>query len=106
MTSVVGTSPSDRLLRPVKGAGCQMIPSMTLTSESNGDDDNSKSGLSKLYEIVVPASAPDSPHTSFISIDGFFHTGVVFEEVENGLFVFRGRGDDWLKTPGGFCDTK
>lgn len=81
-----------------------MIPNTSLLSES-GDHDK-KLGLSKLYEIVVPASAPDSPHASFISSDGFYHTGDVFEEVEKGLFVFRGRGDDWLKTPGGFCDTK
>lgn len=81
-----------------------MIPSMTLASETEGD--SNKPGLSKLYEVVVPANAPDSPHPSFISSDGLYHTGDVFEEIGKGLFVFRGRGDDWLKTPGGFCDTK
>lgn len=102
MISVLGNSPSDRLLRPVNGSGAQMIPNATLMNEGG---DNGP-GLSKLYEIVVPSSAPDSPDASFISSDGFYHTGDVFEEVSNGLFVFRGRGDDWLKTPGGFCDTK
>lgn len=78
-----------------------MIPSLASMSEDDG-----KSSRRTLYEIVVPADAPDSPHASFISNDGFFHTGDVFEEVEKNLYIFRGRGDDWLKTPGGFCDTK
>jgi len=98
LTSVLGPNPSDRLLRPVNGAGGQMVPTLMQNDDQLGQP--------TLYEIVVPASAPDSPHTSFLSEDGVYHTGDVFEEVEKGLYIFRGRCDDWLKTPGGFCDTK
>jgi acyl-coenzyme A synthetase/AMP-(fatty) acid ligase len=61
---------------------------------------------SELWEMILPAGVPDSPHQSLFSSDGLYHTGDLFEEVKPGLYKFRGRKDDMLKTLYGFCDTK
>ncbi|EGN93838.1 hypothetical protein SERLA73DRAFT_63440 [Serpula lacrymans var. lacrymans S7.3] len=97
LTSLLGNDPSDRLLRPVHGASGQLIPAIP------SSEDGSRPAM---FEMVVPSDAPDSPHSSFFSADGFYHTGDLFEEVEKGSFVFRGRSNDWIKTVRGFCDTK
>ncbi|KAJ6600810.1 putative amp-CoA ligase [Mycena sp. CBHHK59/15] len=100
MTTKLGSSPSDRLLRLIPGGSAQFIwYSMT-------NENTLVSSSPQLWEIVLPAGAPDSPHSSLFNSDNMYHTGDLFEEVQPGLYTFRGRKDDWLKTVWGFCDTK
>ncbi|EJF57818.1 acetyl-CoA synthetase-like protein [Dichomitus squalens] len=37
--------------------------------------------------------------------DGYYHSNDLFEPLEDG-WIYRGRAGDWIKTLGGFCDTK
>ncbi|KAG6816180.1 hypothetical protein H0H87_008054 [Tephrocybe sp. NHM501043] len=61
----------------------------------------------RLMELIIPAESPDCPHPSLRSDDGDFHTGDLFQEASPGLFVFRGRDDDWIKSENSLrCDTK
>ncbi|KAJ7246935.1 putative amp-CoA ligase [Mycena rebaudengoi] len=98
MTSVVGNNPTDRLLRIIPGSSAQMI--------SHFPEDDSNPDAPRLLEVVLPPGKYDSPHPSLFGQDDLYHTGDLFEEVEPGFYVFRGRTGDWLKTLGGFCDTK
>ncbi|KAJ7235106.1 hypothetical protein B0H12DRAFT_1076191 [Mycena haematopus] len=104
MTTVLGNAPADRLLRLLPGGSGALIPyslieeaNLTLTEESESES---------LWEMVVPAGAPDSPHPSLISEDNLYHTRDLFEQMQPGLYHFRGRTGDMLKTVYGFCDTK
>jgi hypothetical protein len=99
MTTVLGNAPEDRLLRLLPGVSASFIP-YSLPDESN------PAPMSQLCEMVVPAGAPDSPHPSLFSSEQLYHTGDLFEEVKPGLYKFRGRQGDMLKTLYGFCDTK
>ncbi|KAG5726095.1 hypothetical protein E4T56_gene1646 [Termitomyces sp. T112] len=61
----------------------------------------------RLMELIIPAESPDCPHPSLRHEDGDFHTGDLFQEASPGLFVFRGRDDDWIKSENSLrCDTK
>lgn len=58
-------------------------------------------------EFVVKSSSPDCPHARYRAADGHYHTGDLFEEVQPGYYVFKGRNDDWIKTETGLrCDTR
>jgi hypothetical protein len=103
MTTKIGSSPSDRLLRLIPGGSARLIP---YAMAENSNDNTSASSSPQLWEVVLPSGAPDCPHSSLCSKDGLYHTGDLFEEVQPGLYTFRGRKDDWLKTVMGFCDTK
>ncbi|KAL0567376.1 hypothetical protein V5O48_014614, partial [Marasmius crinis-equi] len=50
----------------------------------------------QLKELVVLADSGDRPIESFLSDDGNFHTGDVFEEVAPGEYFHRGRKDDFI----------
>ncbi|KAJ7182755.1 hypothetical protein C8R43DRAFT_868796 [Mycena crocata] len=101
MTTRLGNSPSDRLLRLIPGGSAHLV------HYSISDNDNTSTSSShQLWEMVLPAGALDSPHSSLCSDDNIYHTGDLFEQVQPGLYNFRGRKDDWLKTVWGFCDTK
>ncbi|KAJ7483260.1 putative amp-CoA ligase [Mycena latifolia] len=99
MTSVLGSKREDRLLRIIPGSSAKMIQYFA-KDDSNGPD------APRLLEVVLPPGQNDSPHPSLFGQDNLYHTGDLFEEVEPGLYAFRGRSGDWLKTLGGFCDTK
>lgn len=99
MTSVLGSNPADRLLRFIPGSSVQMLRYFS-KDDSNGTD------APRLLEAVLPPGRNDSPHPSLFGEDNLHHTGDLFEEVEPGLYAFRGRSGDWLKTLGGLCDTK
>ncbi|KAF7336547.1 putative amp-CoA ligase [Mycena sanguinolenta] len=99
MTSVIGSSPADRLLRIIPGSTAKMVPYAPMNDGSGPD-------ASRLLEVVLPPGENDSPHPSLFGKDNLYHTGDLFEEMEPGLYAFRGRSGDWLKTLGGFCDTK
>ncbi|KAG6877298.1 hypothetical protein C0992_010316 [Termitomyces sp. T32_za158] len=67
----------------------------------------SHQSTARLMELIIPADSPDCPHPSLRHEDGDFHTGDLFQEVSPGLFVFRGRDDDWIKSENSLrCDTK
>ncbi|KAF5376634.1 hypothetical protein D9615_007853 [Tricholomella constricta] len=61
----------------------------------------------RLMELIIPAESPDCPDISLRHADGDFHTGDLFQEASPGLYVFRGRDDDWIKSENSLrCDTK
>ncbi|KAF8064420.1 hypothetical protein FPV67DRAFT_221742 [Lyophyllum atratum] len=61
----------------------------------------------RLMELIIPAESPDCPHTSLRQADGDFHTGDLFQEASPGMYIFRGRDDDWIKSENSLrCDTK
>ena len=60
-----------------------------------------------LYELVILSTSPDCPGKHLRHADGHFHTGDLFQEVQKGWYVSRGRDDDWIKTQASLrCDTK
>ncbi|KAJ3506197.1 hypothetical protein NLJ89_g7003 [Agrocybe chaxingu] len=99
MTSQIGTKAIDRLLSLMPGLDAPALIPCQLSSNSDGDTDT------KLFEMVARPGKKDSPHPSlFKSPDGIYHTEDVLEEVKPGLYRFRGRKGDWIKTLPGFCD--
>ncbi|KAJ7489329.1 hypothetical protein FB451DRAFT_1522932 [Mycena latifolia] len=100
MTTKLGNSPSDRLLRLMPGGSARLIQ---YTSDNHTNTPSSSSP--QLWEVVLPAGAPDSPYPSLFK-DDLYHTGDLFEEVQPGLYAFRGRQDDWLKTVWGLWPSK
>ncbi|KAJ7717991.1 putative amp-CoA ligase [Mycena metata] len=98
MTTVLGIGPDDRLLR--------LLPGVSARFNRYRLPDDTEDTSSELWEMVLPPDAPDSPHPSLFSADGLYHTKDLFEEVKPGLYRFRGRQGDMLKTVHGFCDTK
>lgn len=62
----------------------------------------------QLVELVVPAEGLDCPPKSFRNKEtGDFHTGDLFVEVKPGLYLSRGRNDDWVKMASSLrCDTR
>jgi long-subunit acyl-CoA synthetase (AMP-forming) len=61
-----------------------------------------------ILELVVPPEAPECPHPSLRdALDGKYHTGDLFLEIEPGQYIFKGRDDDWIKMEMGLrCDAK
>ncbi|TFK91211.1 acetyl-CoA synthetase-like protein [Polyporus arcularius HHB13444] len=84
------------VLYPIPGANPVFLPYQ--------DQDKSADGV-QLYEVVVPSTADDCPPPEMCGEDGYYHTNDLFEKVGDG-WVYRGRGGDWIKILGGFCDTK
>jgi acyl-CoA synthetase (AMP-forming)/AMP-acid ligase II len=61
----------------------------------------------RMLELVILAESGDCPDVSLRHADGHFHTGDLFQEVSPGLYVARGRDDDWIKSDNGLrCDTQ
>lgn len=52
----------------------------------------------QLFEFVLLADSPQIPQASFLSTDGNYHPGDLFEKHPDGSYVLRGRNDDWIKT--------
>jgi acyl-CoA synthetase (AMP-forming)/AMP-acid ligase II len=99
MYSLLPKGSSDRSLRLLKSArAAKLIPF------AFSEDEDKYSG--RLFEMVTMLGELDSPHPSFCGGDGVYHTGDLFEEVAQGLYTFRGRSGDWIKTMSGFCDAK
>ncbi|KAF8520043.1 hypothetical protein JB92DRAFT_2709649 [Gautieria morchelliformis] len=98
MRSVGGRGRDARYLRPLQGVSCAFLPI-----------DKGDPGITNtMLELVILSSSGNCPDASFRSAtDGHFHTGDLFEEVSPGCFVYKGRGDDWIKCANsGRCDTK
>ncbi|PPQ78838.1 hypothetical protein CVT26_011849 [Gymnopilus dilepis] len=103
MTSIVGKNPSDRLLRFIPGVTCAALIPCSVSSNAL----DAPIGREVLFEMVCYPGKQDSPHdTLFTADDVLFHTEDLFEEVTAGLYKFRGRKGDWVKTLNGFCDAK
>jgi acyl-coenzyme A synthetase/AMP-(fatty) acid ligase len=100
--SVGGEGPNSRLFRPVDGISHEFRPVAPETKSESGH----QSGPI-LVEMVILKDSPNRPQASFCDKDGNFHTGDLFEEVLPGLYVSRGRDDDWIKSENALrCDTR
>ncbi len=99
-----GSGPSARWLRPLKGVNYGFIP----ISSSAQSEAVHVSANSQLHELVILSDSPDCPDESLRSkADGHFHTGDLFQEMQPGLYLARGRDDDWIKSLNSLrCDTK
>ncbi|KZP27584.1 acetyl-CoA synthetase-like protein [Athelia psychrophila] len=51
-----------------------------------------------LLEFRILPDSPDIPHPSLCDADGGWRSGDLFEELEPGKYLFRGRDDDWLQS--------
>ena len=96
----IGTDAASRLLRPIKAVNPAFLP---YTARDDSEDTDGAS--ENLFEVVVPADADDCPPPAFCGPDGYYHTGDIFQKVDDG-WVYRGRAGDWIKVLGGFVDTK
>ncbi|KAH8835174.1 hypothetical protein DL96DRAFT_1666066 [Flagelloscypha sp. PMI_526] len=86
MKSLGGRTPKAPLLAPIEGTSYEFRP---------------------VNSLVVLADSPDCPHVSLRGTDGNFHTGDLYQEISEGVYLFRGRDDDWIKTETSLrCDTK
>ncbi|KAG6836261.1 hypothetical protein H0H93_009662 [Arthromyces matolae] len=100
LLSVGGSERHSGLLRALEGFNYRFVSSTPETAASH-------QSTARLMELVIPAESPDCPHPSLRHEDGDFHTGDLFQEAAPGLYVFRGRDDDWIKSENSLrCDTK
>ncbi|KZT41395.1 acetyl-CoA synthetase-like protein [Sistotremastrum suecicum HHB10207 ss-3] len=69
-------------------------------------DENDRSP-ERLLELVVLETSSDIPDKSLLEPDGTYRTGDLFSRVSRGLYISRGRNDDWIKSLNSLrCDTK
>lgn len=96
LLSVGGEAENQNLLRPFEGTLYGFFPIegfLPLTEP--------------MLELVILADSGDCPHEALRHPDGHFHTGDLFQEVQPGNYVGRGRNDDWIKNDKGLrCDTR
>ncbi|KAF7332970.1 Acetyl-CoA synthetase-like protein [Mycena venus] len=88
--------------------GCKFIPTRGLDQNDLDADSQQRSQGGQLYDLFLPANADTCPHASVRNRPNGHITGDLFEEVKPGLYCFRGRNDDWIRTGKyfAFCDTK
>ncbi|KAL3601743.1 hypothetical protein FPOAC2_06017 [Fusarium poae] len=80
------SSSTSAYLSPLPESGCQFIPLGGSASSP------------QLLELLVRAEADDCPHPSLRDkMDGMFHTGDLFEQVDADQYVYKGRVDDRIK---------
>lgn len=102
LLSVGGTSRNARFLRPLPGTSYGFVP----IDRDHGAEGTHQSSV-QFLELVVLAGSSDCPDLSLRGNDGHFHTGDLFQETTPGMYVFRGRNDDWIKSENSLrCDTK
>ncbi|PFH50373.1 hypothetical protein AMATHDRAFT_145280 [Amanita thiersii Skay4041] len=89
------------LLTPLDGVVYNFVPISQPASPGGHQS------TARLFELVIMAESPDCPDVSLRHADGNFHTGDLFQEAAPGMYLFRGRDDDWIKTENSLrCDTK
>lgn len=99
--SIGGSGRGAALLRAFEGYSYRFVPASPAGLESGHQS------TARLLELVIPSSSPDCPDVSLRHADGDFHTGDLFQEAAPGLYAFRGRDDDWIKSENSLrCDTK
>lgn len=95
--------PSAVLWKPVEEESPTTSTAIQTTTASSSSSQN-------LYSLIVLSSSRDCPAPHLRSpIDGHYHMGDLFAEVEPGVYEPRGRADDWIKLANlalGRCDTK
>ncbi|KAH7911934.1 hypothetical protein BJ138DRAFT_1005482 [Hygrophoropsis aurantiaca] len=102
LLSVGGQGHDAPLLRPIPGVSYEFGP---IDGPAQAESGLRSSG--RLLELVIRSESGDCPTTALRSSDGHFHTGDLFQEVMPGMYVFRGRNDDWIKSENSLrCDTK
>ncbi|KAH8101485.1 acetyl-CoA synthetase-like protein [Cristinia sonorae] len=96
------------LMRLVPDIGLTFVKSANLRPSDMDGRSDAKSRGGELYYLFAPESSPCCPHKSIRNRPDGHNTGDLFEEVEPGLYAFRGRDDDWIRTGPHlhFCDTK
>ncbi|KAG6842569.1 hypothetical protein C0991_000095 [Blastosporella zonata] len=100
LLSVGGKGRTASLLRPLEGVDYAFRP-------VGPEQENTHQSTARLLELVILATSGDCPAVELRDADGDFHTGDLFQEPVSGHYVFRGRGDDWIKSENSLrCDTK
>ncbi|KAJ3512855.1 hypothetical protein NLJ89_g3283 [Agrocybe chaxingu] len=92
----------------IEGIKCKLLPTSGVNKiELDGDSENRARG-GQLYDCFIPVDADNCPHRSIRNRPDGHITGDIFEETAPGLYAFRGRNDDWIRTGKtlSFCDTK
>ncbi|KAF9531387.1 hypothetical protein CPB83DRAFT_848943 [Crepidotus variabilis] len=94
-------------MRPLKSVNCQLIPINAPKEELDGVNEN-RAGGGKFFDLFIPEDAANCPHPSVRNRPNGHVTGDLFEETGPGLYAFRGRSDDWIRTGKhlSFSDTK
>ncbi|KAJ4258013.1 hypothetical protein NW762_008150 [Fusarium torreyae] len=92
----VMTTANSPYLAPLPESQCEFVPVAKNSPESP-----------QLFELVIPPESADCPHPSLRSKeDGKFHTGDLFQEVDDKQYVYKGRVDDRIKMQLALiCDT-
>ena len=100
-----GMMGSEMVLQPLDGMSYAFHP---VASQSEaGTSQAEQSSASPLLELVILAESPDCPDRYLRAADGNFHTGDLFQEVQPGYYLSKGRDDDWIKSENSLrCDTK
>ncbi|KAJ7763650.1 acetyl-CoA synthetase-like protein [Mycena maculata] len=95
-------------MRVLEGINCKFIPTRGLDRTDLDGDAEQRSQGGQLFDLFLPAEADNCPHPSIRNRPDGHITGDLFEEVQPGLYCFRGRNDDWIRTGKDlcFCDTK
>ncbi|KAJ6530077.1 acetyl-CoA synthetase-like protein [Mycena vulgaris] len=95
-------------MRVLDGVNCKFIPTKGLDQNDLDGDATQPSEDGQLFDLFLPAEADNCPHLSIRNRPDGHITGDLFEEVQPGLYCFRGRNDEWIRTGKhfGFCDTK
>lgn len=92
----------ERFLQVLPGTKYAFLPMKGAEKAGNTRNPNAK-----LVELVVLSESADCPHVSMCGADGNYRTGDLFQELQPGRFIFRGRDDDWIKSENSLrCDTK
>ncbi|KAF5377456.1 hypothetical protein D9615_005309 [Tricholomella constricta] len=100
MLSVGGKERNAPLLRPLEGVVYDFRPIAPAPEQGHQT-------TARLLELVILAESADCPDVSLRHDDGNFHTGDLFQEPAPGMYIFRGRDDDWIKSENSLrCDTK
>jgi hypothetical protein len=87
------SSPGTRTLRVIEAVHHEFIPA---NISEMGCVDGTEYG--KLVELRILPTSPDLPHVSLRDADGGWRSGDLYEEVEPGKYIYRGRDNDWIKT--------
>jgi hypothetical protein len=102
LLSIGGKGHTARLLRPLEGVSYGFSP-----IDPSTPSESTHQSTGRMLELVILSESRDCPALHMRRADGHFHTGDLFQEVSPGLYVSRGRNDDWIKSDNGLrCDTK
>ncbi|KAF8194081.1 acetyl-CoA synthetase-like protein [Pholiota molesta] len=92
----------------IKDVDAKLIPATSSKKEDLDGDAASRLQGGNLFDLFIPADAANCPHPSIRNRPDGHITGDLFEETSPGMYAFRGRNDDWIRTGKhlSFCDTK